>query len=176
MSHMVIWICTSSAGQVFHLPYTEYTLKHAYSEASDRFELHLAYKTSRHVPSDTNSIAGMDAQYVCRAFRVGGMQCWIVLQERGLKFALTALKPNNFADVLHLAINRLQQLYIISYQQKKLAHKVLQEHMTAQLLQQLLQTAAERGHQANLDSLCSFPAIQHLDAEAVKQLFVIVLQ
>lgn len=48
--------------------------------------------------------------------------------------------------------------------------------MTPQLLQDLLQTAVERRHHSIVGELCQFPAAEHLDTAAVRQLFFIALQ
>lgn len=94
-----------------------------------------------------------------------------------MEFILKGLTASNCADVLQFMVNGLDQIHFNNSQvEELLAHKVLQKHISSEVLQGLLQTAAERGHIGYLSILCRFPAVADLNAAAIQLMFVTIMQ
>lgn len=106
-----------------------------------------------------------------------------VLQAPPREVYLNDLNTNNVGDILHLAVNlsndQSMARSILTHLLEPVSsesHQALRDQMTPQLLQELLQTAVERGHADVLQQLCEFPAVNDLDRAAVQQLFTTAMQ
>lgn len=105
------------------------------------------------------------------------------LQGKNVSCFVDSLTTSSLGDMLHLAVNSSnrrsaadQILCHLLAPPADPTHQALQDQMTPQLLQELLQTAVERGHAEVVQQLCDFPAVNNLDRAAIQQLFVTALR